>query len=373
MLAAGIAHDLNNVLAPIVFAAPMLRERISDSGDLKILDMLERSASRGAGLVKQILGFAHSNTAEFRPTQVKHLVRDVVSVLEQTLPKSIRIEHHIPSDLWVTLGNPTQIHQVLLNLCVNARDAMPRGGTLRVSAANRQLDAEQAAALPGARAGSWVVIDIADTGTGIPEDVLPHIWDPFFTTKGPDRGTGLGLSTVRGIVATHQGFMTLETRPGLGSTFSAYFPATAETSAVGVRTPNSAAPNGNRELILVVDDDMTICRMVATMLTRHNYSILTAGNGVEAVDVFNAHWRDIALVITDIDMPHLGGAGLARILVAKRPDLRLLIISGLGQSKSAGADFDEASKLARGVLPKPFTQETLLKTVHEMLNSGPKT
>ena len=168
MLAAGIAHDLNNVLAPIMFAAPMLRDSLGSERDLRILATLEKSAQRGAALVKQILGFAHATTGDFRSTQVKHLARDIVSVVEETFPKNIELRHEVPSDLWPVLGNPTQIHQVLMNLCVNARDAMPQGGTLSITAANRRLDAAEAAALAGGRPGDWLMLTVSDTGSGIP-------------------------------------------------------------------------------------------------------------------------------------------------------------------------------------------------------------
>ena len=229
MLAAGIAHDLNNILTPIVCAAPILREALTNPHDIKILNTLESSAERGTGLVKQILGFAHATTAELEPTQVKHLARDVIGVIEETFPKNISLRHLIPSDLWPVQGNATQIYQVLLNLCVNARDAMPKGGTLRLTAANRFLDAEAAYAIPSARPGAWVLIEVDDTGSGIPPDVLARIWEPFFTTKGLGKGTGLGLSTVRGIVATHRGFVDLHTEAGRGSTFRIFLPALLET------------------------------------------------------------------------------------------------------------------------------------------------
>jgi PAS domain S-box-containing protein len=373
MLAAGIAHDLNNVLAPIVFAAPMLRESLSTPRDLKILDTLERSAGRGAGLVKQILGFAHSTTGELRLTQVKHLLRDIIGLIEETFPKSIQFEHHIPSDLWPVKGNATQIHQVLLNLCVNARDAMPQGGTLRITATNRRLDEKQARALPGALPGAWLVIEVTDTGTGIAPDVLAHIWDPFFTTKGVGKGTGLGLSTVNGIVASHHGFVTLDTQPGHGTTFRVFLPATEEQLTGDGATPAVAACVGHGEIILVVDDDAAVRESVAAILTKKNYRVLSACDGLEAVNQFTAHGVEIALVVTDVDMPHLGGAALARVLAQLRPDLRLLVISGLSGIETDGLQLDAAMKLTHAFLLKPFTQETLLATVHELLHPTPKT
>ena len=224
MLAAGIAHDLNNVLAPIVFAGPLLRGSLSTPRDLQIVDILEKSAARGAGLVQQILGFSRGTSGEFQSTQVKHLARDILEIIQATFPKSIRLEHHLPAELWPVLGDPTQLHQVLLNLCVNARDAMPQGGTLRIAAQNLE-DAEAARMVPGGPPGSWLKLEISDTGTGIAPEILERIWTPFFTTKGLSQGTGLGLSTVRGIVTRHQGFIELDTAVGHGTTFRIFLPA----------------------------------------------------------------------------------------------------------------------------------------------------
>src|ERR1019366_7364467 len=280
---------LNNVLAPIVFAAPLLRGSLSAPRDLKILATLEKSAGRGAGLVKQILGFAHSTTGKFQPTQVKHLARDIISLIEETFPKSIQIERQIPSDLWPVQGSATQIHQVLLNLCVNARDAMPQGGTLRITAANRRLDAAEAGAISGGRPGAWLVLEVADTGTGIPPEVLERIWTAFFTTKGAGKGTGLGLSTVRGIVDSHLGFVELQTEVGRGSTFRVFLPAVESAPPRPTSAPPVAISDGHGELILVVDDDAFIRDMIAATLVENGYRVVSCGDGLEAIALFNAH------------------------------------------------------------------------------------
>ncbi|HXC02622.1 MAG TPA: ATP-binding protein [Opitutaceae bacterium] len=368
MLAAGLAHDLNNVLAPIMLGVPMLRANASNPRDLKILNSLEQNAARGAGLVKQILGFAHSTTGEIRPTQVGHLLQDIVNIMEETFPKTIALQDEISRDLWLVQGNPIRIHQVLLNLCVNARDAMPEGGTLRIAAANLRLDREQARALPGARHGAWLVIEVSDTGTGIPPDVLAHIWDPFFTTKGAEKGTGLGLSTVRGIVASHRGFVTVDTQPDHGTTFRVFLPATDEKSADLITAPAVAAPIGQGELILVVDDNDAIRETVTAILSKHDYHVLSAGDGVEAVSLLTTHQSKIALVITDVDIPYLGGAALAGIATQLCPDARLLVISGLSNDDAGDTPLEEARKLTDACLFKPFAPEVLLETVHRLLH-----
>jgi CheY-like chemotaxis protein len=299
---------------------------------------------------------------------VGHLLQDIINIIGETFPKFIVLQDEIASDLWLVQSNPIRIHQVLLNLCVNARDAMPEGGTLRVAAANRRLDREQARALPGARHGAWLVIEVSDTGTGIPPDVLARIWDPFFTTKGMEKGTGLGLSTVRGIVASHRGFVTVDTQPGHGTTFRVYLPATDEKSADLITSPAIAAPIGQGELILVVDDNDAIRETVAAVLAKHNYHVLSASDGVEAVSLLTTHHLKIALVITDVDIPYLGGAALAGIATQLCPGVRLLVISGLSNDDASDTSLEEAKKLTHACLFKPFAPEVLLETVHRLLH-----
>ena len=367
MLAAGIAPDLNNVLAPILIIGSLLRPSLSSARDLEMLNMLEHGARRGAALVKQILGFAQSNTGEFQPIQVKTIADDVISVIEQTFPKSIQLEPSVPPGLWAVPGNATQIHQVLLNLCVNARDAMPQGGTLRIAVANRRLDAAEAAAIPGARLGTWLVLEVGDTGTGIAPEMLSSIWTPFFTTKGAGKGTGLGLSTIRSIVANHGGFVDLDTEVGRGSTFRVFLPAVENELSQPRDALHLRIPDGHGELILVVEDEASIRNIVATVLGQHGYRVLSCGNGFEAIALFNTQSAGVSLVITDLDMPKLGGVALANALMQIRPGLRLLVMSGGTSSKTDSSTVAEAHKLAHAFLPKPFSSEALLDTVHRLL------
>ena len=372
MLAAGVAHDLNNVLAPIVFAAPMLRDSLPSARDLKILETLERSAARGAGLVKQILSFAHTTVGELRPTQVKHLARDVIGMVEETFPKSIQLEQSIPSDLWLVVGNPTQVHQVLMNLVVNARDAMPSGGTLTISAANCRLNAAQAAAKPDARPGDWVVLEVSDTGTGIAPEALARIWNPFFTTKAVGKGTGLGLSTVRGIVLSHHGFVELQTEFGHGTTFRVYLPANEGESPRRTSVSPFKLPEGENELILVVEDDQAVRDSVSAIIRQHGYRVQSCADGGEAITYFTAGPNEIALVLTDVDMPHLGGAALASALRQLRPDLPLIVMSGLSREEPSGSDVQSARDLAQAFLTKPFTAEVLIETIQRVLHQSAK-
>lgn len=373
MLASGIAHDLNNMLAPILFAGPLLRTSVSSPRDLRILETLEKSAERGSGLVRQILAFAQGTSAAPRITQLKHIARDVVSIVEASFPKNIIVEQHIATGAWPVQANPTQIHQVLLNLCVNARDAMPQGGTLSIRVSNRKLDSDEAAALPEARAGEWLVLEVADTGTGIPADIVPHIWDSFFTTKAPGKGTGLGLATVRSIVTAHLGFIGLETAVGKGTTFRVFLPASRDPEAKASESgsPFPVPATIREELILVVDDDASVREIIAAVLAQHDYRVITCADGIEAIVNYNAKARDIALVITDVDMPNLGGAILAATLRRLNPQLRIVAMSGLSSAGVAREDVEEIKRIAAAFLPKPFSATDLLAVVHRVLNPNP--
>ncbi|MDI1248686.1 MAG: response regulator [Lacunisphaera sp.] len=369
MLAAGIAHDLNNVLTPILMTGPMLRTRATDPLDLRLLETLEHSAERGANLVRQILAFAHGTAGEPRVLQVKHLIRDIIVLIEESFPKSIRLEQAIPSDLWPVTANPTQIHQVLLNLCVNARDAMPNGGTLRLAMGNRRLEAKEAAALTGARPGRFLVIEVSDNGSGIPPEMFAHIWEPFFTTKGEGKGTGLGLSTVRGIVENHQGFITLQTTVGAGTTFEVYLPAAEADLAARRDSRVPFAPRGNGELLLLVDDEAANREVAQLTLARQGYRVLAAASGAEAVSVFIPRAAEIRLLITDVHMPTIDGAALSHILRRFRPGLKILAVSGLSQT--AGTESERPEQYASDFLAKPFKPETLLTRVHALLHPSP--
>lgn len=368
LLAAGIAHDLNNMLAPILLATPMLREYVNENTAVKLLDTLEKSAERGSLLVRQILGFAHGVGGENQLLQVKHLMRDIVAVMVGTFPKSIRIEDYVPSDLWPVTGNATQIHQVLLNLCVNARDAMPNGGRLRIVGENRSLDATSAAAIEGGRPGAFLVLRVEDTGSGIPPEILHRIWEPFFTTKGADRGTGLGLSTVRGIVDAHRGFVEVSSKVGVGSSFKVYLPAAEVAMPEGSAAPMRSFPHGNGELILVVDDEQQIREMTSEILDRHGYRVVLASDGIEAAELFAERAEEIRLVLSDLCMPNLDGAKLAHAMRQINPSIKLLVMSGMTSGLSNDGVEIRPEDFADALLEKPFRAETLLEQVHLLLH-----
>jgi two-component system, cell cycle sensor histidine kinase and response regulator CckA len=366
MLASGIAHDLNNVLAPIILAAPLLRERATNPDDLRVIMSLEKSAERGVDLVRQILSFAQGAGGLHQAVEVKPLLEETMSVVRESFPKDIILNARVSDSLWPIMADPTQVHQVLLNLCVNARDAMRSGGTLTLSAENCLLSENAAQRIEGASPGAWVVLHVEDTGTGIPPDVREHIWEPFFTTKGAEGGTGLGLSTVRGIVENHKGFITLRTTAGRGTTFRVYLPA-AEVKKEGgnVEPMSPGAMDGAGELIVVVDDDARIREMTAAILSRHGYRVLTASDGTEAVAIFAARGGEISMIITDVRMPNLDGAALANVVLQLNPLVKILAMSGL----SSGGHNGQMQRYAGAFLYKPFKIEALLHAVHGLLHS----
>jgi two-component system cell cycle sensor histidine kinase/response regulator CckA len=364
-LAGGIAHDLNNVLAPILLSLEMLREVVVDEDGREFLGLLQGSAQRGAELVKQVLSFARGVEGERIAVDLAHLVRDLLSVMRETFPKSISVRFKPPHDLWTVTGDPTQLHQVILNLCVNARDAMPNGGRITLSLENVVLDESYATMHLEARPGSYVVTRVADTGPGIPAEIRDRIFDPFFTTKEVGKGTGLGLSTTLAIVKRHGGFFHLETEIGQGTTFEVFLPAdrkAAVSELSGVE--DSHLPRGNGETVLVVDDEPAIRRIVQGTLERYGYRVLLAENGAEGLSQYAAHRTEVAVVFTDMAMPVLDGATLILALRKMNPQVRIVAcsgvasIDGVARAREAGvSDF----------VPKPYTAETLLQTLRKLL------
>ena len=365
MLASGIAHDLNNVLAPIMMAVPMLRENVIEPADRNMLDMLDRSARRGAELVQQILSFARGVEGEHKLMQLRHLLADLEKMIRETFPKSIQLQKNIDPDLRPIHGNPTQIHQVLLNLCVNARDAMPNGGTLAILAENARFEEPQVRRHAGVKAGPFVVLRVVDTGTGIPPELLERIFEPFFTTKEPGKGTGLGLATVRGILKNHGGFVEVKSEVGKGTSFRICLPAAEPQSSQTTFTKQAELPVGHGELVLVVDDEEAIQQIARATLENFGYRVISANNGAEALAVYKQHGNEVKAVILDSMMPFMDGAATIRALREIAPRLRIVGVSGLSVD-------DEISTGAGGVqafLTKPYTAQDLLLKLHVVLQT----
>ncbi|TVR48417.1 MAG: PAS domain S-box protein [Puniceicoccaceae bacterium] len=369
-LAGGIAHDLNNMLAPIIMGASLMRQLEEGKKLHPIIDSIQSSAERGRDLVKQVLAFARGADGARITLNVAHLVDEIESIVKSTFPKNISFEREIPHDLWKIPGDPTQLNQVLLNLCVNARDAMPEGGRLHIAAENLTVDQQHASMFTDVRPGRYIVIEVSDEGCGMDGATKERIFEPFFTTKDFGEGTGLGLSTVMGIVRGHGGFINVYSEPGAGSRFSLYLPAeesTAPSTRDKAGEPDAVLPRGNGECILVVDDEAPIRSMSKLTLEACGYQVLTAEDGTEATGILASRRDEIDLLLTDIMMPVMDGVALIRAVKRIDPDLPVIAASGL--KANAGKARAAESGVAH-FLPKPFTAETLLHTVHEALHAG---
>ena len=362
-LAGGIAHDLNNILSPIMMAVDMLRLNAQDEDSTRWLGMIKESAERGSDLVNQVLTFARGMSGEHIPVQLKHIAKEIVGVLNETLPKSISVKYDIATDLWTISADPTQIHQILMNVCINARDAMPSGGTLTIKAKNTEIDENYARMNLDAQAGSYVMLTVDDTGTGMPAVVVKRIFDPFFTTKEIGKGTGLGLATALTIVKSHGGFINVYSEPKRGSRFSIYLPSAEAGQEKADATAKDALPHGSGEMILIVDDEENIRNVAEATLSKFGYRTLTAVDGTDALAVYSQHTADIAAILTDMAMPYMDGAALVRALKKMDPDIKIVAMSGL---TSEGTTAELVSLKVNAFLAKPFSAETLLTTFSEM-------
>ncbi|MBW4505401.1 MAG: response regulator [Scytonematopsis contorta HA4267-MV1] len=365
-LASGIAHDLNNVLAPILMTAQLLESQLKDERSQRLLPILISNAKRGANLVKQVLSFTRGVEGNRTLFQVKHLVLEIKQIIKETFPKNIELNVKIPQNLWTISGDATQLHQVLMNLCVNARDAMPNGGTLSIFTENMMIDESYAKMHIDAKAGTYIVVTVSDTGVGISEEILDRIYEPFFTTKEIGKGTGLGLSTVLGIIKSHGGFINVYSGPGKGSKFQVYLPATDAIEPVENLEEN--LPQGNGELILVVDDEAGIRDITKTSLENHNYQAITASDGIEAVALY-AEYRDkISVVLTDMIMPSMDGITTIRTLQKINPQVKIIAVSGLAISEKINTAIDTGIK---AFLAKPYTAKQLLETISNVKSTIP--
>jgi two-component system, cell cycle sensor histidine kinase and response regulator CckA len=366
-LIAGMAHDLNNALVPILVGVDYLHSETLPPASLHMLATMRTSARRGADIIRQVLAFARGVESKEAGIRLSLLIREMEKIVQNIFPKSVQCKIKISDELWPVSGSATQLHQVLMNLSVNARDAMPQGGILAFSAQNLVLKGEEARVHTDSRPGAYVLISVSDTGTGIPPEIIEKIFQPFFTTKDPGKGTGLGLSTTLNIVKNHGGFVTVKSQVGQGTEFNVYLPAAISTA--GTAEPALKAeslPLGRGELILVVDDESAICEITKVILENYNYRVLTAGSGPEAVAIF-AEQRDvIQLVVTDTQMPFMDGR--ATCLALRKLDSKLKIITASGGHEKEG-DTSLYCK-TNAAIQKPYTVEKLLTTVHQVLTAA---
>ncbi|MEH2382778.1 MAG: ATP-binding protein [Nostoc sp.] len=371
-LASGIAHDLNNVLSPILMSVHLIKAKTYDQQINQILSIIESNAKRGADLVKQVLLFARGiegdvqgqvATRQHTVLQVKHLILEMQQIISQTFPKSIALYTEIQEELLPICADSTQLHQVLINLSLNARDAMPTGGTLTISAENIWIDETYASMHLEATVGAYIVLTVADTGLGINSEILDRIFEPFFTTKELGKGTGLGLSTVMGIIKEHGGFIIVSSCVGKGTKFKVYLPAVNQVPIPLLE--DIEIPTGSGECILVVDDEAAIQEITKTSLENYNYTAITASDGMEALAIYAQHKDKISAAIIDMIMSNMDGATTIRTLQNLNPLLPIVVVSGLATTEQIPI---EQTDEHTAFLPKPYTTQELLKTLHAVIS-----
>jgi two-component system, cell cycle sensor histidine kinase and response regulator CckA len=368
-LAGGVSHDFNNLLAVILNYADYLKEEVADNRNAEEgLEEIRRAAERGAALTGRLMAFSRRDAGRPETLDLARVVGEVRRLLERALDKTIELEIETAQELSPVTVDVHQMEQVLLNLAINARDAMPEGGRLRIELSDVHLGESEARRLAGARAGRYTRVEVADSGTGMEEDVAAHAFDPFFTTKPAGEGTGLGLATVYGIVTSAGGYVTLESAPGKGTRIAVHLPAAAERPEQHEEAVGPAAPAARGQTILLVDDEDAVRRITARMLTRHGYEVVEASGGEEAMAIYEGMQPRPALVLTDVAMPRVSGVELAgRLSAGGGPAPPIVFMSGY-----SGASAADPAALGRadGLLQKPFGASALLHQVGEVLAGG---
>lgn len=369
-LASGMAHDLNNVLAPVLMAAGMLHYDLGPAERETALARIESSVKRGADIIRQVLTFGRGVNGERTRLNLGDLIHDLAGMIGETFPKNISFAEDVEEELWPITGDKTQIHQVLLNLCINARDAMPKGGALSLAAKNVVFDEPIVAAHGQLPPGRYVEVRIKDTGCGISASDMERIFDPFFTTKEVGKGTGLGLSTALGIVKSHQGALQAESRVNEGTAFKVLLPVSSDVIRQAKPVITATVPRGNGEVILIIDDELNVGSATGKMLEKHGYKTIVCASGDDALEIFRSQKESIGLVITDIMMPVMDGVTLAKTLRNIHPQIKILPSSGLGRDLGGKFNVKELETLGIGdFLAKPYTVERLLMIVRECMDA----
>lgn len=360
-IAGGMAHDLNNSLAPLLMGVQLLKRRHEDDPTRRTLDHMEQSARRGAEMVRQVLSFARGRGTEFEPLNPALLIKEMSRLAKETFPPKIQVEASVAGDVWLIAGNATQLHQVLLNLCVNARDAMPAGGTLSLVADNALISPEEAEELSDARSGEFVCFMVNDTGAGIPAEHLPRLYEAFFTTKPEGQGTGLGLPTVKRIVENHGGFMRVQSTAGEGTSFEVYLPRSSAAKRIDEDASGAQLPRGKGETILIVEDTEGVRELMSDTLVEQGYVVHSTGIPSEALDkVDSGNWQPVLLVI-DVNLPGISGPDLIAALRRLRGTIPAIMVSSEEPSAVAGHSKDIT------FLRKPVEADDLLGMVSRLL------
>jgi PAS domain S-box-containing protein len=374
-LAGGVAHDFNNLLAVILNYASFVSEELTSAaesapewegrqGAQRDVGQIQRAAERATDLTHQLLAFARREVVQARVLNLNDVVGEVEQLLRRTLGEDMELVTSLPDDLWPILADPGQIEQILVNLSVNARDAMHGGGTLRIDTANVTVDADSVAGGSPAVPGPYVRLRVSDTGAGMSADVLSHVFEPFFTTKGDASGTGLGLATVYGIVTQAEATIAIQSEPGAGTTFNIMLPVT-DQSAVAIEEPAPYERSPKGETVLVVEDEPALREVTERIFTRNGYCVISAANGPEAIMLAAQHGGDIHLLVTDVVMPKMLGKEVAERVREIRPDIEVLYMSGYAQPVLASL-----GRLEPGValVDKPFSEAALLAKAGQVLN-----
>lgn len=366
-LAGGVAHDFNNILTSILGSASIMRRRIKgDDRYTKYVDLIETASRRGAALTRQLLTFARKDNPYVRPVDVNHVIEETMHLVEATTTKAIQLKKSLSSEVAIVEADEGQIQQAILNLCLNARDAMPNGGNLYVSCRTGKLDQSQALRIPHAEPGDYVVVTVADTGVGIPKNLLGRIFEPFFTTKDEGKGTGLGLAVVYGVVRSHHGYITVESEVNNGTIFTIYLPRMMEFAAKRVKSPGSAAPVGGTEMILIVEDEESVGEVGSDILKDLGYSVDVARNGREAIQMISEKPDRYQLILLDMNMPHMTGKAVFEIVKEQYPRLKVVICSGYSSKML------EDPRLINAVdayIQKPYEVEDLAASLRSVLDA----
>ncbi|MEH1908864.1 MAG: response regulator [Nostoc sp.] len=366
-LTSGIAHDLNNALTPVMMTVQLLETKLSDEKSQQWLTIMETNIKRAADLVRQVLWFSRGSVGNFKTLQVRDLISEMENIVKQTFSKAIEIHIDVPQqNLWNIFGDATQLHQVLMNLCINARDAMPHGGILKISAKNFWVDSHYARMNIDAKVGSYVMISVCDTGVGIPKEIVDRIFEPFFTTKELGKGTGLGLSTVLGIIKSHGGFVNVVSEVGKSTEFQACLPITQIIETDRKLAGDQELAAGHGELILVVDDEDSIREVTQTWLEKNAYKVLVASDGIEAIALYIKHQQEISVVLVDMMMPYMDGPTTINVLKKINPNIKIIGVSGLASNHQMIKILGNSVKT---LLSKPYTSSDLLRNLQMVINT----
>ncbi|MGV0107718.1 histidine kinase [Nostoc sp. DSM 114160] len=366
-LASGIAHDLNNALTPMMMTVQLLEAKLPDEKSQKWLTIMETNIKRAADLVKQVLWFSRGSVGNFKTLQIRNSILEIENIVKQTFSRAIEIHIDVPGqNLWDVFGDATQIHQVLMNLCINARDAMPHGGILKISAKNFWVDSHYARMNIDAKAGSYVMITVRDTGIGIKKEIIDRIFEPFFTTKEVGKGTGLGLSTVLGIIKSHSGFVNVVSEVGKGTEFQVCLPVTQTIDADSKLAKYQELPAGHGELILIVDDEDSIREVTQTWLEQNAYKVLVASDGIDAIALYTKHQQEISVVLIDMMMPYMDGPTTINVLKKINPDIKIIGVSGLASNHTMIKNLGNSVKT---LLSKPYTSSDLLMNLQMVIST----